>query len=35
MKLEGNIIRIDSLSYHIERLAKIMGILQELTKPVE
>jgi hypothetical protein len=32
--LDGNVVRIDARSYHIERLAKIMGILLALTRPV-
>jgi hypothetical protein len=33
LELEGSTARIDSRSYHIERLAKIMGILLHLTRP--
>ena len=31
--LEGTTVRIDSRSYHIDRLPKIMGILLHLTRP--
>ena len=32
MQLDGNVLRIDSRSYHIDRLPKIMGILMALTR---
>jgi hypothetical protein len=31
MELEGTTVRLDSRSYHIDRLPKIMGILLHLT----
>ena len=33
MELEGATVRLDSRSYHIDRLPKIMGILLHLTSP--
>lgn len=33
LTLQGDTVRIDARSYHIERLAKIMGILLHLTRP--
>jgi hypothetical protein len=33
MELQGTTVRLDSPSYHIDRLPKIMGILLHLTDP--